>query len=188
MFLDMCHSSIVYYFKYHNMVTIQYSAISIIVLWYHHCTVREVMRSLWVTVCALACKPEQKTTCTTFPNLISLHLSGSAMTESTVNIKPNCICILSYCYLAMEVFVILEIKSKNEREWTWNYRLNDKKCLSQNASERTDILRELSISSRDKINSCLTSLNAFFHLVFSSSTFRYANFPRVPALQTSVSA
>lgn len=122
------------------------------------------------------------------PNLISLHLSGSAVTESTVNIKPNCISILSYCYLAMEVFVILEIKSKNEREWTWNYRLNDKKCLSQNASERTDILRELSISSRDKINSCLTSLNAFFHLVFSSSTFRYANFPQVPALQTSVSA
>lgn len=58
------------------------------------------------------------------------------------------------------------------------------KNVSQNASERTDILRELSISSRDKRNSCLTSLNAFFHLVFSSSTFRFANFPWVPALKT----
>lgn len=56
--------------------------------------------------------------------------------------------------------------------------------VRQNASERTDNLRELSISSRDKRNSCLRSLNAFFHLVFSSSTFRFANFPWVPALQT----
>lgn len=54
------------------------------------------------------------------------------------------------------------------------------KCMP----ERTDNLRESSMSSRDKRNSCLTSLNAFFHLVFSSSTFRFAGFPRVPALQT----
>lgn len=65
--------------------------------------------------------------------------------------------------------VSLEIRYKNKSEWTWKYKWQN---VRQNASERTDNLRELSISSRDKRNSCLTSLNAFFHLVFSSSTFR----------------
>lgn len=63
------------------------------------------------------------------------------------------------------------------RKYKWKH-------VSWNASERTDNWRELSISSRDKRNSCLTSPKAFFHLVFSSSSFRFANFPWVPALQT----